>query len=156
MNFTFQKDTGSHIGLFLVLILLFIYLFLAVLGLLCCEGYSPVLESILCCHIVATMWIYLLWIMWDLPGSGLEPMSPALAGRFFTPSQRLKAGGEGDKRGWDGWIASPTLWIWVWANSGSWWWTEKPGMLQSMESQRVRLNWVTEPTNQGNPTSVYF
>ena len=58
--------------------------------------------------------------------------------------KRLKAGGEGDDRGWDDWMASPTGWTWVWVNSGSWWWTGKPGMLQSMGSQRVRLDWVTE------------
>ena len=56
--------------------------------------------------------------------------------------ERLKAGGEGDKRGWDGWIASPTGWTWV--SSGSWWWTGKPGGLQSMGSQRVKHNWVTK------------
>ena len=43
--------------------------------------------------------------------------------------ERLKAGAEGDYRGWDGWMASPTRWTWVWASSGSWWWTAKPGML---------------------------
>ena len=58
--------------------------------------------------------------------------------------ERLKAGEEGDDRGWDGWMASPTWWIWVWASSGSWWWTGKPGMLQSMVSQRVRQDWATE------------
>ena len=47
-------------------------------------------------------------------------------------------------RGWDGWIASLTQWTWVWVNSRSWWWTEKPGVLQSMGSQRVRHDWVTE------------
>ena len=52
--------------------------------------------------------------------------------------------GKGDNRGWDGFMASPTLWTWVWATSGSWWWTGKPGMLQSMGSQRVRHNWATE------------
>ena len=51
---------------------------------------------------------------------------------------------EGDDRGWDGWMASPTRWTWVWPGSGSWWWTGKPGMLQSMGLQRVRHNWVTE------------
>ena len=55
--------------------------------------------------------------------------------------ERLKAGGEGDDRGWDGWMASPT---WVWVSSGSWWWTGKPGVLQSMESQRVGHDWTTE------------
>ena len=58
--------------------------------------------------------------------------------------ERLKAGGEGDDRGWDGWMASPTQWTWVWVNSRSWRWTERPGMLQSMESQRVGHDWATE------------
>ena len=58
--------------------------------------------------------------------------------------ERLKAGGEGDDRGWDGWMASPTWWTWVWVSSGSWWWTGKPGMLQSMGSQRVGHKWATE------------
>ena len=57
---------------------------------------------------------------------------------------RLKAGGEGDDRGWDGWMASPTLWTWVWVNSGSWWWTARPGMLRFMGLQRVGHNWATE------------
>ena len=57
--------------------------------------------------------------------------------------ERLKAG-EGDNRGWDGWMASPTRWIWVWASSGSWCWTGKPGMLQSTGSQIVRPYWATE------------
>ena len=47
-------------------------------------------------------------------------------------------------RGWDGWMASPTPWTWVWVNSGSWWWTGRPGVLQSMGPQRVRHNWATE------------
>ena len=46
-------------------------------------------------------------------------------------------------RGWDGWMA-PTLWTWVWMNSGSWWWTGRTGVLQFMESQRVRHDWATE------------
>ena len=57
--------------------------------------------------------------------------------------KRLKAG-EGDDRGWDGWMASPTQWTWVWVNSWSWWWTGRPGVLQSMGSQRVRHDWATE------------
>ena len=55
--------------------------------------------------------------------------------------ERLKAGGKGDDRGWDDWIASLTRWTWVWANSGSWWWTGRPGVLQSMGSQRVGHDW---------------
>ena len=58
--------------------------------------------------------------------------------------ERLKAGGEGDDRGWDGWMASLTQWTWVWVNSRSWWWTGRPGVLQSMGSQRVKRGWVTE------------
>ena len=57
--------------------------------------------------------------------------------------ERLKAVGEGDDRGWDGWMASPTQWTWVWAKSRSWWRTGKPGVLQSIESQRVRCYWAT-------------
>ena len=58
--------------------------------------------------------------------------------------ERLKVGGEGDDRGWNGWMASLTLWTWVWVSSGSWWWTGRPGVLQSVESQRVGHDWVTE------------
>ena len=58
--------------------------------------------------------------------------------------ERLKAGGEGNDRGCDCWMASPTQWRWVWVNSGSWWWTGWPGMLQPMGLQRVGHDWVTE------------
>ena len=58
--------------------------------------------------------------------------------------ETLKAGGEGDDRGWDGWMASLTQWICVWVDSGSWWWTGRPGVLQSMGSQRVGHHWATE------------
>ena len=56
----------------------------------------------------------------------------------------LGAGGKGDDRGWDGWMASLTRWMWVWVNSGSWWWTGRPGVLQFMGSQRVGHDWATE------------
>ena len=59
--------------------------------------------------------------------------------------ERLEVGGEGDNKGWGGWMVSPTRWTWVWTSSGSWWWTGKLGMLQSMRSQRVGHNWATEP-----------
>ena len=58
--------------------------------------------------------------------------------------ERLKAGGEGDDRGWDGWMASPTWWTWIWVNSRRWWWTGRPGVLQFMGSQSVGHNWATE------------
>ena len=57
--------------------------------------------------------------------------------------ERLKAGGEGNDREWDGWMASPTQWTCVWASSSSWLWTGKPGMLQFMGSQGVRHDWAT-------------
>ena len=58
--------------------------------------------------------------------------------------ERFRAGGEGDDRGWDDWMASPTQWTLVWVDSRNWWWTGRPGMLQFMGSQRVRHDWVTE------------
>ena len=56
----------------------------------------------------------------------------------------LETGVKGDNRGWNGWMASPTRWTWVWMNSGSWWWTGRPGMLRFMGSQRVGHDWATE------------
>ena len=63
--------------------------------------------------------------------------------------ERLKAGGEGDDRRWYGWMASPTQWIWVWVDSRSWWWTERPSMLWFMGSQSqawlaTKLNWTNK------------
>ena len=66
----------------------------------------------------------------------------------------LGAGGDGDDRRWDGWMASRTRWTWVRVNSGRWWWTGRPGMLRFMGLQRVghdwatELNWVIVPTLQ--------
>ena len=57
--------------------------------------------------------------------------------------ERLRAGGEGDDRGWDDWMPSPTQWTWVWVSSGSWWRTGRPGVLQFMGSQRVGHDWAT-------------
>ena len=68
----------------------------------------------------------------------------------------LGAGGEGDDRGWDGWMASPTRWTWVWVNSGSWWWTGKPGVLQSLGSQRVEHDWATELNWSELPCCCFF
>ena len=69
--------------------------------------------------------------------------------------ERWKAGGEGGDRGWDGWMASPTRWTWVWANSESWWWIGRPGVLQSMGSQTVRHDWATG-LNWGMYLSFYL
>ena len=58
--------------------------------------------------------------------------------------ERLRARGEEDDRGWDGWMASLTRWTWVWVDSGSWWWTGRPSVLRFMGSQRVIHYWATE------------
>ena len=58
--------------------------------------------------------------------------------------ERSKVGGEEDGRGWDGWMSSPTQWIWNWVSSGSWWWAGKSGVLQSMGSQRIGQDWEAE------------
>ena len=58
--------------------------------------------------------------------------------------ERLRAGGDGNDRRWNGWIASLTQWIWVWVDSGIWWWTGRPGVLRLMGSQRVGRDWTTE------------
>ena len=68
----------------------------------------------------------------------------------------LRAAGEGDDRGWDGWMASLTRWTWVWVNSRSWWWTGRPGVLQFMGWQRVRHDWATELTNNSTPGHFYY
>ena len=88
------------------------------------------------------------------PGCSLEGLTLMLKLQYFghlmthlkRPScwERLRAEGEGDNRGWDGWMASSTQWTWVWINSGSWWWTGRPGVLQFMGSQKVRHDWATE------------
>ena len=73
----------------------------------------------------------------------------------------LGAGGEGDDSGWDGWMASPTRWTWVWVNSGRWWWTGRPGVLRFMGSQRAGHDWVTElnwcilNVNQEQPSVMF-
>ena len=84
------------------------------------------------------------------PGISLEGLMLKLKFQYFgrlmwrTDSfektlvlERLKVEGEGDDRGWDAWMASATQWTCVWVSSGSWWWTGKPGVLQSMGSQRI-------------------
>ena len=91
------------------------------------------------------------------PGISLEGMMLKLKLQYFghlmqelTHWKRLwcweglGAEGEGDNRGWDGWMASLTRWTWAWVNSGSWWWTGRPGVLHFMGSQRVGHDWATE------------
>ena len=66
---------------------------------------------------------------------------------------KIEAGGEGNGRGWDGWMASPTQRTWVWVDSGSWWWTGRPGVLQFMGLQRVGHDWMTELNWTGGSVS---
>ena len=75
---------------------------------------------------------------WQLAWFGVNELIPVWCW------EGLGAGGEGADRGWEGWMASPTRWTWVWVNSGSWWWTGRPGMLRFMGSQsRTQLsNWT--------------
>ena len=68
--------------------------------------------------------------------------------------ERLKTEGEGDDSGWDGWMASPTWWIWVWVSSRSWQWIGKAGVLQSMGLQRVRHNWETDSAQRSVTAGV--
>ena len=114
-------------------------------------------------------WRRLLWVPWTaqrynqsilkaiIPEYPLEGMMLKLKLQYFghlmqrTDSLekililgKIEAGGEVDNRGWDGWITSLSQWTWVWESSGSQWWTGTPGMLQSMESQRVSHDWTTE------------
>ena len=69
--------------------------------------------------------------------------------------ERLRAGGEGDDRGWDGWMASPTQWTWVWVSSGRWWRTWKSVLLQSTGSQRVREDFGTKQQQCALPKVCY-
>ena len=83
------------------------------------------------------------------PPHSLPPSHLNVHTIYFTTMNILvlmlgKAEGEGNNRGRDSWMASLTQWTWVWASSGRWWRTGKPGMLQSMGSQRVRHSWATE------------
>ena len=91
------------------------------------------------------------------PGCSLEGLMLRLKLQYFGHLMRrvdslektlmlegLGAGGEGDDRGWDGWMASSMWWTWVWVNSGSWWWTGRPGVLWLLGLQRVGHAWATE------------
>ena len=100
------------------------------------------------------------------PGRSLEGLMLMLKLQYFghlmwradsfekTLMLRKIDGGEGDDRWWDGWMASLTQWTWVWVNAGSWWWTGRPGVLQSMGSQRVEHDWATELNQTEGPTAI--
>ena len=81
------------------------------------------------------------FLEWPLTYSGLPELTHLKRPWCW---EKLKAGGEGDNRGWGGWMASPTQWTRVWVSFGSSWWSGKTGLLQSMGSQRIRHNWATE------------
>ena len=95
---------------------------------------------------------------WSLEGLMLKLKLQTLATWCEEPTYRkrtwcweqLKAGGEGDDRGWDGWMASLTLWTWVWTNSGRYWRTRKPGVLRSRGLQRVGHDRAAKRQQQGS------
>ena len=67
---------------------------------------------------------------------------------------KIEGRGEEGIRGWDGWMVSPMQWTWTWTNAGGWWGTGRPGMLQSIESQKVGHGWANEQQQQhGNGSS---
>ena len=68
--------------------------------------------------------------------------------------EKIEGRSRGDERGWDGWMASPTQWTWVWVDSRGWWWTGRPGVLWLMRLQRIGHNWATELNWSWN--SQYF
>ena len=83
------------------------------------------------------------WLPQYKPGGQWQSLSPEILTLLFM-QEGPGTGGEGNDRGWDGWMASPTRWAWVWVSSGSWWWTGRTGMLRFMGSQRVGHDGVTE------------
>ena len=105
----------------------------------------------------------------DLPDPGIKPPSPTLAGGFFRSTtlatwrkqltnwerlwcwERLRAGGKGDDRGWDGWMASLTQWTWVWGSSRHWWWTGKPGKLSPAATKLIQSCPTPYDSVDGNP-----
>ena len=82
------------------------------------------------------------WLIWKDPDPGKDWKLTHLKRPWFW--ERLKVGGEGDNRGWDGWMVLPTWWTWIWVSSGSWCWTGKPGMLQFLGSQSVGHDWAIQ------------
>ena len=89
-----------------------------------------------------------------VPREVQKPLSVHFAS--YKKELREKAGGEGDDRGRDGWLASPTQWTWIWASFGRWWRTGKPGVLQSMGSPRVGHDWATEQQQKELKNTVLF
>ena len=84
---------------------------------------------------------YFGYLMWRVDSLEKTLMMGGIVGRRRRGRQRMRWL---DGRGWAGWMASLTRWMWVWVNSGSWWWTGRPGVLRFMGSQRVRQDWATE------------
>ena len=96
--------------------------------------------------IIYNLWIFLSLLIWNSSTLGTSCEELTHWKRLWC-WEGLGAGREVDNRGWDGWMASPTRWMWVWVNSESWWWTGRPGVLRFMGSQRVEHGWATELTD---------
>ena len=100
----------------------------------------PNLEPVPCPVLTVASWPAYRFLKKQVRWSGI-PISIRV---FHSLLWRLKVGREGEDRAWDGWMAPLSWWTLVWVNCGSWWWTERPGVLQSMGSQRVGHDWATE------------
>ena len=106
------------------------------------KGFLPAVVDIMVIWVKFTLWRE--WC-WSWSSSTLATSCGELTHwKRLWCWEELGARGEGDDRGWDGWMASLTQWTWVWVSSGSWWWTGRPGVLRFMGSQRVRHDWATE------------
>ena len=106
---------------------------------------SPAVSSLL--TLFQTHWVWWLISCINLIGpQGVQAFGQTLFWVTLRAPKSLQMGqwGEGDDRGWDGWMASLTRWMWVWVNSGSWWWTGRPGVLWFMGLQRVGHDWATD------------
>ena len=119
----------------------------------CGVGLEKTLESPLDCKIQPVhpkgeqSWVFIGRRCWSWNSNTLATLCEELT-HLKRPwcLGRLTVGGEGDDRGWDGWMASLTQWTWVWVDSGSWWWTGRPSVLRFTGSQRVGHAWVSELT----------
>ena len=96
-------------------------------------------------------WTRICLLHWQVGSLSLEPPETHWKRPWYW--EGLGEGGEGDNRGWDGWMASPIRWTWVWVDSGIWWWTRRPGVL-GWWGHRVGHDWATN-THKERPALSY-
>ena len=109
-----------------------------------CLRFKKTLESLLCCKEIQPV-LNIHWKDWSLNSNPLATWCEEL-NHWKRPWcwEGLTVGGEGEDRGWDCWMSSPTQWTWIWVSSGSWWWTGKPGMLHGVAKSWIQLSDWTE------------